>query len=217
MDLSGECFARPPKSGMGAWSSGAPRRRARSPAWRPPGARRQAAVALAVCGGPSTGGFNWPHLDEASLSAVTHRYFGAEVAIPLRGHESALVPWELCLGCHGAVVGCDCGVMEIELADAVAALRDELIEAVGRGVGSSVGFVVGPIELEFGVELKADVKVKSGFKAWVVSADVEGGVSRGRTHRVKVTLTPQDENGQDLRVGANTVRRSGVAVDRIEG
>lgn len=107
--------------------------------------------------------------------------------------------------------------MEIELADAVAALRDELIEAVARAGQPEVGFVVGPIELEFGVELKADAKVKAGFKAWVVSGNAEGGVSRGRTHRVKVTLTPQDAHGRDLRVRGTTDRPSGAAVDRIEG
>lgn len=107
--------------------------------------------------------------------------------------------------------------MEINLGDAVEALRDELVEAATRAGGSGVGFVVGPIELEFVVELKADAKVKSGFRAWVVSADGEGGVSRGRTHRVKMTLTPQDEQGRDVRVHGTTARRSGVAVDRVEG
>ncbi|WP_449062530.1 trypco2 family protein [Planomonospora algeriensis] len=88
--------------------------------------------------------------------------------------------------------------MEIELADAVQALRDELLEAAVRGSGSGIAFAVGPIELEFAVELKADAKVKGGFKAWVVSGDVEAGLARGRTHKVKVTLTPRHADGADL-------------------
>lgn len=48
-------------------------------------------LALAVGGGPSTGGFNWPHLDEADLSAVMHHYYGAEVATPLRSYERAFI------------------------------------------------------------------------------------------------------------------------------
>lgn len=122
------------------------------------------------------------------------------------------------LGTEGVTV-CDRVVMEIELADAVAALRDELLDAAGRATRPGVDFVVGPIELEFGVELKADVKAKSGFKAWVISADAEGGASRARTHRVKITLTAQDEQGQDLQIHSGTGRVFGeaAAVDRVDG
>lgn len=88
--------------------------------------------------------------------------------------------------------------MEIKLGDAVAEIRDELLESAARGAGKELAFVVGPVEMEFTVELKADAKAKAGFKAWVVSADVEAGLSRGRTHKVKVTLNPRNANGDDL-------------------
>ncbi|WP_433541783.1 trypco2 family protein [Streptosporangium sandarakinum] len=88
--------------------------------------------------------------------------------------------------------------MEIELADAVEAVRDELLAAAVRGADSEIAFTVGPIELEFTVELKVDAKAKGGFKAWVVTADAETGVARGRTHKVKVTLTPRHRDGADL-------------------
>ncbi|WP_336159983.1 trypco2 family protein [Amycolatopsis sp. VC5-11] len=99
--------------------------------------------------------------------------------------------------------------MEIELADAVASVRDELLEAAGRGAGAGVVFVVGPVELEFAVELRRDAKVKAGFKAWVVSGDAEGGVARGRTHKVKVTLTPRASGGGDLLVAGEKDRQAG--------
>ncbi|MQS08447.1 trypco2 family protein [Streptomyces alkaliphilus] len=98
---------------------------------------------------------------------------------------------------------------DIELADAVAAIRDELLTATARGAGQDVAFKVGPVELEFTVELRADAKVKSGFKAWVVSADAEAGVTRGRTHRVAVTLTPQRPDGGDLLIAGNANRSGG--------
>ncbi|MER6825009.1 trypco2 family protein [Streptosporangium sp. NPDC000563] len=88
--------------------------------------------------------------------------------------------------------------MDIELADAVAAVRDELLEASVRGAGSEIAFAVGPIELEFAVELKVDAKAKTGFKAWVVTGDVEAGIARGHTHKVKVTLSPKRPDGADL-------------------
>jgi hypothetical protein len=92
--------------------------------------------------------------------------------------------------------------VEIELADAVAVMRAELLEAAARGAGQEMAFAVGPIELEFAVELRTDAKAKAGFKAWVVSAEAEAGVARGRTHRVKVTLTPKAPGGGDLLISA---------------
>jgi hypothetical protein len=111
--------------------------------------------------------------------------------------------------------------MDIELADAVGVLRDELLTAAGRATEAEPGvvFAVGPIELEFAVELKRDAKVKTGFKAWVVSGDAEGGVAHGQTHRVKITLTPTVENGGDVRVGSGSARPDGpgAVVGRVEG
>ena len=95
--------------------------------------------------------------------------------------------------------------MDIELADAVAAVREELLDAARRGTGQEIAFVVGPMEMEFAVELRADARAKVGFKAWVLaSAEVEAGVARGRTHRVMVTLTPKRGDGGDLLISAHT-------------
>ncbi len=93
--------------------------------------------------------------------------------------------------------------MEIELGDAVAAVREELLHAAARGIGQPLEFLVGPIELEFTVELRQDSKAKAGFKAWVVSGDAEGGLSRGRTHRVSMTLTPIRPDGGDVLVAGD--------------
>ncbi|WAU78373.1 hypothetical protein O1Q96_00560 (plasmid) [Streptomyces sp. Qhu-G9] len=99
--------------------------------------------------------------------------------------------------------------MEIELADAVAAMRDELLAAAARGAGQDLAFQVGPVELEFAVELRADAKVKAGFKALVATADVEAGVARTRTHRVKIALTPQQPGGGDLLIHGRPDREQG--------
>ncbi|MEV0490511.1 trypco2 family protein [Streptomyces atratus] len=98
---------------------------------------------------------------------------------------------------------------EIELADAVAAVRDELMAAAARGAGADLAFLVGPVELEFAVELRADAKAKAGFKAWVLSGEAEAAVARGRTHRVMVTLTPQRPDGGDLFVHGGVGREPG--------
>ncbi|MGO1025696.1 trypco2 family protein [Streptomyces rubiginosohelvolus] len=102
------------------------------------------------------------------------------------------------------------GVMDIPLVDAVAAVRDELIAAAARGEDHpDVVFAVGPVEMEFEVELRADAKAKAGFKLWAVGAETEAGLSRGRTHRVSFTLTPRNAHGGDLLVSGSAQRPDG--------
>ncbi|MFE0649534.1 trypco2 family protein [Streptomyces sp. NPDC059534] len=100
--------------------------------------------------------------------------------------------------------------MDVPLVDAVAAVRDELMAAAAVG-GShpDLVFAVGPVEMEFEVELRADARAKAGFKLWAVGAETEAGVSRGRTHRVAFTLTPRKAGGGDLLVGGSPDRLSG--------
>ncbi|MFF0298373.1 trypco2 family protein [Kitasatospora sp. NPDC004615] len=81
---------------------------------------------------------------------------------------------------------------DIELADAIEAIRLELLDASERGRGQAIQFEVGPVTLDFTVELKRDARAKAGIKAWVLSADTEAGVASTRTHKVSVTLTPKD-------------------------
>jgi hypothetical protein len=53
--------------------------------------------------------------------------------------------------------------------------------------------------------------VKAGFKAWLISADAEGGLAQGRTHKVKLTLTPKKPGGGDLLVAGDPARPAGPA------
>ncbi|MFI9239377.1 trypco2 family protein [Streptomyces sp. NPDC053079] len=94
------------------------------------------------------------------------------------------------------------GFEEIELAEAVRAIRTGLTAAAAAGAGEDLAFDVGDIALEFTVELRRDAKAGGKVKAWIV----EGGtdVSRGsaRTHRVAFTLTPKDRRtGDGWKVG----------------
>ncbi|MFF8275169.1 trypco2 family protein [Streptomyces lateritius] len=81
---------------------------------------------------------------------------------------------------------------DIELADAIASIRDQLIEAAGRATGRPVAFEVGDIEMEFTVELRKEVKGGGKVKAWVVEAGADASRSRGETHRVSFTLKPRN-------------------------
>ncbi|MEU9923793.1 trypco2 family protein [Streptomyces griseoluteus] len=80
---------------------------------------------------------------------------------------------------------------EIGVAEAVEYLRAELV-AAAAGSGTGPRFEVGPVELEFSVEMRKEGKGKAGLKAWVVSAGVEASVSKASVHRVKLVLTPKD-------------------------
>lgn len=80
----------------------------------------------------------------------------------------------------------------IELADAIASLRDQLVEAAGRASGQPVTFEVGDIQMEFALELRKEVKGGAKVKAWVVEAGADATRSTARTHRVSFTLKPRD-------------------------
>ncbi|WP_405582027.1 trypco2 family protein [Streptomyces sp. NBC_01092] len=89
----------------------------------------------------------------------------------------------------------------IELADAVQAVRDELITAAARSAGQDVTFEVGDIELEFSVELRKEIAGGVKVKAWVVEGGADAGGGTTRTHRVALTLRAVDSRtGQPWKV-----------------
>jgi hypothetical protein len=82
---------------------------------------------------------------------------------------------------------------EIELSTAVRVVREQLTQAALDGAGSPVQFEVGPIQMDFEVEIRREFGGKGAVKAWVVmSAEVGAKTSRETTHRVSFTLTPKD-------------------------
>ncbi|MEO3972254.1 trypco2 family protein [Streptomyces sp. CAU 1734] len=93
-------------------------------------------------------------------------------------------------------------VGDIELADAIEAVRDQLIEAAGRATGRPVLFEVGDIEMEFTVELRRETSGGAKFKAWVLEGGADHTRAAGRTHRVAFTLSPRNAlTGDPLLVG----------------
>ncbi|GGZ12448.1 hypothetical protein GCM10010387_00390 [Streptomyces inusitatus] len=88
--------------------------------------------------------------------------------------------------------GANAELPDIELADAIESIRDQLIEAAGRSAGRPVLFEVGDIEMEFTVELRKETRGGARVKAWVVDAGAEAARTSGRTHRVAFTLKPRN-------------------------
>lgn len=81
---------------------------------------------------------------------------------------------------------------DIELADAIEAVREQLIDAATRATGKPVLFEVGDIEMEFTIELRKDVTGGLKARAWVLEGGADRTQSTGRTHRVAFTLKPKN-------------------------
>jgi hypothetical protein len=78
------------------------------------------------------------------------------------------------------------------------------MSAAAQGAGSDVTFQVGPIQMEFAVELRKDARARGGIKALVVSAETEGAAGRTRTHRISFTLEPRKAaTGEPLLIAAD--------------
>ena len=91
---------------------------------------------------------------------------------------------------------------QIELSAPVSAIRRQLTEAARQGADESVHFEVGPIQMEFTVELTHEAGARGGVRAWVLSAGADARASRGTTHRVSLTLTPRDAaTGSPVEIG----------------
>ncbi|MEU5053069.1 trypco2 family protein [Streptomyces sp. NPDC021096] len=94
------------------------------------------------------------------------------------------------------------GFEEIELAEAVRAIRAGLTAAAAAGAGEDLAFDVGDIALEFTVELRRDAKAGGKVKAWIVEGGTDLSHAKARTHKIAFTLTPKDRRtGDGWKVG----------------
>ena len=94
----------------------------------------------------------------------------------------------------------------LDLADVVRALRRELIEAAADGADAAIHFELGPVEVEFLVEVHREGSADTGVRFGVVSVGAKGSLASGTTHRVKLALTPKDSDGRSPEVYAESDR-----------
>ena len=83
----------------------------------------------------------------------------------------------------------------VEQADAIRALRAELVRAQQEGEDESLRFRLGEVALEFEFAVEREAGADAGIRFWVISLGAKGGVSTARTHRVKLSLTPETDSG----------------------
>jgi hypothetical protein len=83
----------------------------------------------------------------------------------------------------------------VGLADAVKALRAELTSAMAEGADQALRFELGPVEMEFLLEVNREAGGEGGVRFWVVSLGASGSVTHGSTHRVTLQLVPKTSSG----------------------
>jgi hypothetical protein len=89
----------------------------------------------------------------------------------------------------------------VGLAEAIGALRQELTTAMdAAGPDARVRFELQPVELEFLLEVRKEGAGEAGVRFGVVTISGKGGVSSASTHRLKLSLKPQDPGGEQLRI-----------------
>jgi hypothetical protein len=101
--------------------------------------------------------------------------------------------------------------VNVPLASAIQALRGELVAAVHEGQDEEVKFALGPIDLEFQVEVSREAGADAGVRFWVVAIGGKGSRSSATTHTVKVSLTPvlasEASDDRPLVVGSEQLSR----------
>jgi hypothetical protein len=97
---------------------------------------------------------------------------------------------------------------QIPLSDAIQQLRDQLRGAVIEGADKDIVFTPNSIDIELGVTFKAEAKASGGFKL-LAFLDVSGEASAGgeSQHKIKLSLSVADRNGQPIKVRSEVVRK----------
>lgn len=90
----------------------------------------------------------------------------------------------------------------VGLADAVRGVRAELAAAQAEGSGEDLGFEVGPIELEFAVDVRKEAGGEAKARVYVLSLGAKGSMAETATHRMKLVLNPKDRQGNTPRIAS---------------
>jgi hypothetical protein len=97
---------------------------------------------------------------------------------------------------------------EIPLSDAIQQLRDQLRDAVLEGKDQDIVFTPNSIDVELAVTFKAEAKASGGFKLLAfLELSGEASASRESQHKIKISLSVADRNGQPIKVRSEAVRK----------
>ena len=90
---------------------------------------------------------------------------------------------------------------KVTLAQAIAEIRAQLIEANAQSKNEAIRFVATEIEVELEIVFKLEAEAGAGFKLFSL-VDVSGKAKRGdeSTHKVTLKLTPVGSDGKPVLV-----------------
>ncbi|MGR3933061.1 trypco2 family protein [Streptomyces sp. BRA346] len=97
----------------------------------------------------------------------------------------------------------------VELSEMIRELRAQLTAAAAEGAGESLGFDVGPIEIEATVAITKEAGGSGKVRFWVVEAGGDGKYTSSETQRITLTLHPTAPGPDGTRT---TARISGAEV-----
>jgi hypothetical protein len=89
------------------------------------------------------------------------------------------------------------------LAEAIASLRDDLLQARAAGANSDIQLPLESMTVELTITATREVNGKAGFKVPIVEVELGGGGSRERGTGQKVTVVfggPVDRDGNPVKV-----------------
>jgi Trypsin-co-occurring domain 2 len=98
------------------------------------------------------------------------------------------------------------------LADAIALLRDELLEAQAAGVGSDIQLPVESMTVQLTVTATKSKDGKAGFKVPIVELELGGGAGQERGSEQTVTVvfgSPVDRDGRPVKVAQESAHQKG--------
>lgn len=91
--------------------------------------------------------------------------------------------------------------MDLDLAETVEALREELARAAAAAGDADIRFPVTEIKLEFHITIQKEAGVSPKVRFWVVEVGASGSLSREEIHTVTVTLgAPVDQDGVPVKI-----------------
>lgn len=98
--------------------------------------------------------------------------------------------------------------MRVSLAEAIRQLRDELRGAILEGQGQQIIFTPQSIELELAITFGTELKAGGGLKLLAfLDLSAEGKQSSETIHKIKLSLSVADENGNPIQVSSNKLPR----------
>jgi hypothetical protein len=97
--------------------------------------------------------------------------------------------------------------LDIPIAAAIEQLCEQLRECILEGKDKDIVFTPTSVDVELSVNFKAEATTKGGFKLLAfLDLGVEAKAGRESQHKIKLSLSVTDRNGEPLKIRSETLR-----------